>query len=247
MPVSSGGSSALLSYSASAVNTERNDGGRRRTFREMTLSPDRIAHWQELTVEQSRVADAWIEIGDALHSYGDEEAALKFIAYFSALNALYWLYGCINAEDNNQRNRFGELRTPSARHLIGHVIETRLPPGLADELARSPEVEAAVHSFLQRPVRNMEAREHDGSGKSPSQRLLTRLAGPPSLDRLRAAGEVLFQIRCNLVHGAKILSVRDMELLAVAVPLLERLVKAAASFARSHRVEGGEARIGGRT
>ncbi len=89
------------------------------------------------------------------------------------------------------------------------------------------ECRAAIQRIIAIPPGNLELDKSNPNFRRASQRCMSlyRDAQQPSPTRLAAVGGVLYQVRCNLIHGGKDPDVaRDRMLVAESVRILQRLM-----------------------
>ncbi len=161
-------------------------------------------------------------------------APFAFVAAFSAFNALYWLWASVDAAER-QSYKSGELKLSAERDQIRGLIG-RLGPERAQLLANDGDFVRASEFFATRtPIRDMRFRERDEDGAADKGAVLRAALGAPDASaRVAALAEILYQIRCNLVHGSKGVDGTgpDNELLRVCVPALRRMVSEALAITR---------------
>lgn len=201
---------------------------------------------EAITDFQVSVARRWI------HEAGSvEQPHFKFVAYFGAVNALYWLWGMADEQvaftdderklakavlekapatlRNKIMSRLGGLHGEAK--LIDHLID-RIVSALGADKAANIVIEHADYiSFWLRDRRflfNMNARDRDNPAGDPRQadKYLRDLEAESSIVKLKALGGLLYILRCNLVHGSKETQF-DQELIARSVPPLKSLADAA--------------------
>ena len=199
---------------------------------------------QEVAAFQTGVARHWIERADEVRG----KHAFEFVAYFSALNALYWLWGLLDeleASTPEERNaveralKDGNVPAPLASRVLnglrGMKGESRL---LANLVSNMPEASATTfvreHAGFMRhltergPIREMGRRSRsdavldDKTGRQLHRKLT---AENSSSVRVQAVAGILYLIRCNLVHGSKISDALDGELLSLSVQPLRTLAE----------------------
>jgi hypothetical protein len=171
-----------------------------------------LANWFPLSQFQLDVAEHWIKLGRET-----EHPALRFVCFFTAFNAMYWLWSRVTNI---------EYERPQINDLIERIHERQ------STALDGPEVDEVIAYFRDRdPIRNMDQRwERDSEGSDYSAIRNHRDLRGGKLVRLKALAMCLYQVRCNLVHGSKKLSGVDAEILEHASPAMERLALAAAAM-----------------
>ena len=177
--------------------------------------------------------------------------AFEFVAYFSALNALYWLWAlrdsdvAFTPEESRQVAdalplasvpklspervvaRLSGLRNEGV--LIDHLID-RLPDEDCNRLAAR---NAGFARFLKDrgPIYRMDKRSLENSigDVTEGKKLLAKLSDPRAdgKKRVKAMARILYLVRCNLVHGSKMADAQDADLLEQCVPPLRDITSAA--------------------
>lgn len=213
---------------------------------------DRLrAHW-DLVVFQLNVAGRWMRAARDLPSTTPPQ--FEFVANFAALNALYWLWGVVHDEQafsaNDRRSIEAALGglpealrkrvvdrlrgLPGEHKLISNLVAALAPERVASIL-EDHEVQEGI-DYLQRrgPVQRMDRRELDGvSGdEEEGKKFSKRLRDGEAVERLNALAQILYLVRCNLVHGSKIINGLDVELLRHSNPPLRRITEACEEMIR---------------
>jgi hypothetical protein len=213
---------------------------------------------RDLVEFQLQVAARWMTAARQLPAQAERLSQFEFIAYFAALNALYWLWGVVsNAQSFTEDERRivegalvglpDDLRRRVVDRLIGPVGEHRLmsslvgslPADVAGKILEDADVKRSIQYLLARgPVQRMDRREADGvtgSIKEARQLQLRLRNAPEPFDRLLALSQILYIVRCNLVHGSKVLAGLDIELLQHSVPPLRMITEASVAMIRKVR------------
>jgi hypothetical protein len=213
----------------------------------------------EIVQFQIQVADGWIDEAGGLEG----RPRLQFVAYFTALNALYWMWGVIDHRetfDQEERQHvmrvldrisIEELPGPLRNKMLGGlkneaVLIQSLVEKLGDETANRivTEQQEFVHFLLvdrQRPIHRMDKRSITDSVGDPkdAKKYLKWLRDPKmgAIKKLQAIASTLYLIRCNLVHGSKVAHVEDGGLVGRSVPPLRAVTEAAIEYTRRCRPE----------
>jgi hypothetical protein len=155
---------------------------------------------------QLRVAKDWIREAEHVQS----RPAFQFMAYFAALNALYWLWGVIDG---------GGIRVE--QKLLENLVQ-QLGEIICGSILKS--VEPQWRWFASRgPIQRMDKRKGDTPGdERPGRAALETLLRRElaNVERTKALATVVYLVRCNLVHGSKVIGV-DFELLAQGAPIAQ--------------------------
>lgn len=146
-------------------------------------------HSRELMDFQLKVAERWLERAEkSMDDYA------KFLFYFSGFNALFYLWSKINhvegdsKEINNLLLKFDEA---TAKNILDQV-------------------DLSVVYFCNRgPVARMEKRTCDNPTSvsvTEDERLKRELGdeGRTAKERLVALAQVIYLVRCNLIHGSRV-------------------------------------------
>jgi hypothetical protein len=169
-------------------------------------------HGRECAEFQLRVAHGWVEKGAGLRQHGMD--CFGFVAYFAALNALYWLW-----------NFLASKKHPKELDQLLYLVD-QLEEATREEILYR--VKSTIDYFLDRPpIQNMKKRKTDGlTGESErSCQLKEELKNTDPKARLRALAEILYFVRCNLVHGSKHVDGLDRELLQMSLLPLQLLAQ----------------------
>ena len=163
--------------------------------------------------EQARLASRW------LHE-ADDRFWSDFPRYWMAFNALY------NAVVNE-----GEPEIASVMRVIQLFVDP-------------PSAESCLHDIGRDRIRRLMAvppgddripATHPNYRKKTSTQVESfRTSGDP-VKRLATLMAIIYQVRCNLVHGSKDPTVmRDQELVSTCTPILEIVVSRLAEIMRQH-------------
>lgn len=213
----------------------------------------------EITEYQLEVARRWIDEATALI----DRPAVEFVAQFSAFNAIYWLWAALapgRSFSDAERNTIDaalaahdsvdkELRERVLRRLEGPMSEGKMiaavvrllnPEAAADVLRDSAEF---IHYLRarERPIHRMDTRSaKDSIGDPREGRKHLRVLGDDkssAIDKVAALAATLYLIRCNLVHGSKVMHVEREEhaLVGHALPALRSLTRAAVAHCERNR------------
>lgn len=172
------------------------------------IDGDKRDKWYELAIFQTHVAERWIE-----RARYQPDPFARFFFLFSAFNALYFLWRKVDGLPN----------APEVRH-IGNLI-SKFSEEDANEILVSAS-EALTYFRERRPIQRMDDRS--------SRRVATGIqrVGKQARDslgerdpkvRLNALGEILYLIRSNLVHGSKVDSGDDGEVIERSLLILEEI------------------------
>lgn len=189
----------------------------------MTTPEERRRNADSIVAFQLDAANEWIAAARRISQPGDNK--LQFIAYFTALNALYWLWG-----------RLDNVESPEIE-VVQHLIE-RLGERTAKRIVRDERVISFV-SYLRRPergpVRSMQTRTRDDPLGSSVQgsRYHEQLNSGRALTRLKALAAILYLVRCNIVHGSKRWTQTDNDLATNGLPVLQLIVEEAFRFSEA--------------
>jgi hypothetical protein len=171
----------------------------------------------------------------------DEEPFAKFFFLFSGFNALYFLWrtndpdlkniqkACDKCHRRDPEYKSEERQIKSLLHNLGEAVAVRI-------LVTKKE---AVAFFQARIIQRMDKRSEktpDEGDPSEGERRVKILSDPkaPNLKKLEALGGILYQIRCNLVHGSKEGSERDERIIENANELLSEILKESMEFANDY-------------
>jgi hypothetical protein len=179
--------------------------------------------WVPLATFQTNIAKRWLERG---HSSADVFA--KFFFYFAGLNALYFLWGKIDDVRNQQGQPAGEEK--QVENLV-----RKLRSDDVEEVITA--LNQTVRFFEERsPIQRMDRRGPknpiDGD-MAEGRRWRERLREEELLERLVALGSILYLVRSNLVHGSKIDSGDDQDVIQHAVPAVKLLLEKSLTISES--------------
>jgi len=145
-----------------------------------------LSRWHDLIKYQLKIAESWLSKGDQTN---DDFA--KFFFYFTGFNALYFLWKKIDNINHIEKNHIDNLLKKFSNHLI--IFN---------------QIKDNVNYFSnRRPISQMNRREASNSDTgnleegSKWQRKLKETCDP--LENIIAIGQILYLVRCNLVHGSK--------------------------------------------
>jgi hypothetical protein len=194
------------------------------------------AKWARIADFQANIARVWLDLYTR-----SEEPAFRFVAAFSAFNAVYWTLSSVAASQRGNRNIYGELKLPPERECIDALVERM--DDQDRELLLSNDASVALIALFQRraPLKDMRRRERseEGDGASGAEEQEHLAPERPALERLTALARLLYQVRCNLVHGAKAVSgsASDEELLRAAAPAMLLLAESAVQTLEHSRAD----------
>jgi hypothetical protein len=216
------------------------------------IKEDRLRPWQHVAEFQLSVARRWIAMGDASRTDG-QERAFAFVSYFAALNGLYWLWGLVEQQLEFEAREIDEVQQALAavpEDLRARVLDN-LDPGprgearllqdlvgrFRDNVAHGILADAAVAQSIaffkaRLPVRRMDKRGRNVDGDpSDGKRYQKRLQDDGgAVAHLQALAGIIYLVRCNLVHGSKVVDGLDEELLSHSTPPLRLLATEAKDF-----------------
>jgi len=167
--------------------------------------------WVPLATFQTNIAKRWLERG---HSSADLFA--KFFFYFAGFNALYFLWGRVDDVRNQQDRPAGEEK--QVENLV-----RKLRSNDVNEMMTT--LTQTVHFFEERsPIQRMDRRGPknpiDGE-TTEGKKWRERLHHEELSERLVALGSILYLVRSNLVHGSKVDSGDDQDIIDHAVPAVK--------------------------
>ena len=163
--------------------------------------------------EQARLASRWLH--DA-----DDRLWSDFPRYWMAFNALY------NAVVNE-----GEPEIAAVMRVIQLFVDL-------------PSAESCLHDIGRDRIRRLMAvppgddripATHPNYRKKTSTQVESFRTSGNSVERLAALMAIIYQVRCNLVHGSKDPTVmRNQELVSTCTPILEIVVSRLTEIMRHH-------------
>lgn len=180
----------------------------------------RLGDWASLKDFQMQVAKSWLGRGK-----GSRDVFACFFFYFSGLNALYFLWSKID-EINGRRE--GE----HISNLLKRISESESAALLNEaEFVR-------LHHYLKRrgPIADMRQRtpsDLEGEFSDGTKLLASVDGGGASSERLDSLAQIIYQVRCNLVHGSKRDHGNDEELVGSCLVPLKRLLEQAIALTES--------------
>jgi hypothetical protein len=170
--------------------------------------------WIPLANFQTNVAKRWQQ---RARSCGDVFA--QFFFYFAGFNALYFLWAQVDDIRNEKGQYVGEEKQI-------HNLIKRLSPSVSKQILE--DLKETLRFFMEHnPIQRMDRRnaQHPIDGQETEGAKWRRdLFMVDQGQRLLALGSILYQIRCNLVHGGKIESGDDKEIITRAVPAVALLL-----------------------
>lgn len=172
--------------------------------------------WDDLVRFQLNIANRWLERGD-----GAKDIFAKFFFYFAGFNAMYFLWRKID----------GLSETNEGKHIEN--LLRRFSENKAQEILSR--IKTSVTYFEERrPIQRMDRRtihsQYNGEetqGLGLKKRLRDNKL--PASERLVAMGQILYLVRCNLVHGSKEDAGDDLEVIQACIEPLKVLLKEAIS------------------
>ncbi len=120
---------------------------------------------------------------------------------------------------------YGGEPDDAERDRVMATVSRFVDAGNARQLLRA--CEASIARIVEVPPGDMRRDKHDPEFRAASRRCIAlyKAAGRSPVDRLAAIAGVLYQVRCNLTHGAKDPeSERDRMLVMESVTVLRQLV-----------------------
>jgi hypothetical protein len=207
-------------------------------------TPKLSAYHCRLKDFQLGVANKWIEVAASEHA-----SVFQFVACFAAFNALYWLWGEVDGLPKKAEPDFTKAEIDSAVADLSNIrlqarvrktLSRRRPPGergqirnlvskLDPAILDRERVKACIkHLHARGPIRDMRSRSQgqEEGDKKEGDKQLTLLGDQNPGERLQALAQILYMVRCNLVHGSKEVFI-DVKLLTFCVPLLRALAEGA--------------------
>lgn len=174
----------------------------------------------ELTEFQLRIAEGWFKRGEKT---SDDFA--KFFFFYTALNALTFLW------KNADKIEGGEI--PQLENLVAKLQGT-----VWEKLER--DCPGRVSFFSLRPIERMSERQggrssHGNAREGGKHQRVLADAAASSEEKLKALGNILYLVRCNLAHGSKMTMGDDRPVIENAVPLLRVLSRQAILYTEAQR------------
>ena len=163
--------------------------------------------------EQALLASRWLHVvNDRLWS--------DFPRYWMAFNALY-----------NAVAKDGEPEAMAVERVINFFFD----PNAADECVKAIG-DAAIAELTAVPPGDDRLSPRDPKYRKKTTDLATRIHGSgDSVERLAALMAIVYQVRCNLLHGSKDPAVmRDQELVTTCTPVMEIVVSRLAGIMQHH-------------
>lgn len=208
----------------------------------------------EITEFQIQVAGGWIDEARGLVDH----PRLQFVAYFTALNALYWLWAMAEGRETfspDEREVVSKALAAIPDERLPDVLRQKMFGGLkneavliqalveklGEETARRIISEHAdyirfLHDERRRPVHRMDRRSRRNSAGDPSdgKKYMKWLFDPQAdaTKKLKAVASTLYLVRCNLMHGSKVAFVEDADLVARSIAPLRGLADSALEYTR---------------
>jgi hypothetical protein len=162
--------------------------------------------------EQALLAYRWLNVGD-------DRMWLHFPRYWMAFNALYKV-----------------VQRPGQREdqAVGGVIELFFEKDAAQrclDLVKGP-----IDDLVRLPPGDDRRGPHDPDYRGKTTALANVIGSSTDpIERLSCVMKVVYQVRCNLLHGSKDPAVmRDQELIAYCTPILEVVVPTLQAIMESH-------------
>lgn len=198
---------------------------------------------REIARFQVSIGRKWCELATL-----QTEPALAFSGYFSAFNAIFWLWGYLDdlrsftpdqvatvlgalssVDDEELRNSvMSRVRPglPGDQTLIKRLI-TKLEAEAVDVITRimAPAAGgiAVTHMKTRDPIRRMDDRTVDQDGDPKEGRKhRNKLETGSAVEHCQALAGISYIARCNLVHGSKAFEI-DRPLLVALTPFLQTL------------------------
>lgn len=171
--------------------------------------------WQEMMRFQYDIASRWLD-----RARNTDDPFAKFFFLFSGFNSLYFLWGHIDSITNSEGALLNEVR------LITHLL-SKLDTETATSILNA--IQPQIEFFRQhRPISRMDKRTADNprhgneeEGRSARNKLAT--TNDPA-KQLKGLGSILYLVRSNLVHGSKIDSGDDSEIIEASLGPLEAVL-----------------------
>lgn len=180
-------------------------------------------HQYELAHFQLRIAEQWFERGEKTR-----DVFAKFFFFYTAFNALFFLWKEVDEVGRGESNEPRE--TKQIENLLG-----RLGGALWDELGAT--LGEPISFFAGRAIERMDKRggTQPLRGKATEGRKHQRVLADPRVDateKLKALGNILYLVRCNLAHGSKMVMGDDFDVIENAVPLLQSFSSRAIQYTK---------------
>jgi hypothetical protein len=166
-----------------------------------------LSKWIQLATFQTNIAKRWRNRG---RSSSDEFA--RFFFYFASFNALYFLWSRVDFVNGGEEKQIHNLL--SKLFPVAHQITQDL---------KSTVCFFVDHPPIQRMDRRNNLKQLEGDTKE-GEKWRSALLKDDFSHRLLALGSILYLVRSNLVHGSKMESGDDKEIIRQAVSALEHLL-----------------------
>jgi hypothetical protein len=175
--------------------------------------------WEDLIRFQLNIAERWLKRGDE-----SKDIFSRFFFYFTGLNALYFLWRKIDNLD----------QTSEGKHIEN--LLTKFGEQKAREILNK--VRTSIDYYCQRrPIQRMDRRTYkrpfEGDireGHKWQKRIKDQSLSP--IERLISLGQILYLVRCNLVHGSKAESGDDREVIQMSIDPLRVFLEEALLWTR---------------
>jgi hypothetical protein len=172
----------------------------------------------DLVTNQSRIANKWFQRGDQATDH-----FAKFFFYFSGFNSMYFLWGLIDRRETGDQKRM--------RRLVSRLCAFQSQAILND-------CSDAVAFFSNRTIMDMSERDPGNSSlgtvPDPDPRLKLSNTLSTAAEKIEALGEVVYQVRCNLVHGSKLTDGDDSEIVRQCVRPLRAFLRSSLDYTRNN-------------
>jgi len=170
-------------------------------------NPNNLWNWKDLIEFQLDIAERWFHRGNET-----EDIFAKFLFYYTGFNAIYYLW--------RKLDDLGQVEWKHIENLLNKFNEAK-----AHELL--DKVRIAVDYFIQHdPIQRMDVRNlrnQNIGNKSEGRKWKIKLQDNnlSKLERLNALGQILYIVRCNLVHGSKKESGDDLKIIKMSIEPLK--------------------------
>jgi hypothetical protein len=168
---------------------------------------------------QLKIAKRWLQRGNKV-----KDIFSKFFFYFAGFNAIYFLWGKIDKLNQHKE--------------ISHIINLLEKIDEAEAQVILNKVKISIKYFCRRnPIQEMRKRtcespyEGDKTKGDKCREILQNNKRTAS-ERVIALGEILYLVRCNLVHGSKEISGDDKEIIKKSIDPLKIFLEEAISWTR---------------
>ncbi|MEQ8191443.1 MAG: hypothetical protein ABRQ39_25990 [Candidatus Eremiobacterota bacterium] len=183
----------------------------------------------EFREQQRHIAEQWLHKGNITDEKNDDTIIFaRFFFYFTGFNAMYFLY----KEIDNLDGRYTPPKKCPEYKQIEHLLD-KFDETTAQKIRNN--IEPSIKFFSNRSIQPMNIR-NERERKRIAEKNKTNILNSSSVkEKIKALGQAIYNVRCNLYHGSKEASADDQRIVSNCIKPLEVFLEKAIKYENYHK------------